>query len=68
LALLSMVEMGQGVAFLTENICTYDAKVRLLPIISEKQTGRIHVAAGLSDPGNHLVDLFLDHVEQNIQK
>ena len=68
IALLTMLEMGQGIAFLTNNVATYDAKVKLLPIICDKQSTRVHVAAGHHKADNPITGEFLDYMERELKK
>ena len=68
LSLLTLVEMNQGIAFLTRNVATYDAKIKLIPIISDKQSSRIHVVAGYSKADDPVTDIFLDYMERELKK
>ena len=68
LSLLTLVEMNQGIAFLTNNVATYDAKIKLIPIVSEKQSSRIHVVAGYSKADDPVTGVFLDYMERELKK
>ena len=68
LSLLTLVEMNQGIAFLTNNVATYDAKIKLIPIVSDKQASRIHVVAGYSKSDDPITDIFLDYMERELKK
>ena len=67
MSLLTMVEMGVGVAFLTENVSLYDTNIKLVPIQSDKQSSRVHVVACSEFVDNPLAEIFMDHMEQQLK-
>ena len=67
ISLLTMVEMGVGVAFLTQNVSVYDTKIKLIPIKSETQSSRVHVVACSEYVENPLAEIFMDHMEQQLK-
>ena len=67
-SLLTMVDMGLGIAFLTDNIELGDTEIKLLDIDSQVQVSKIHVAACENPPKNAAATLFMDYLEIELKK
>ena len=67
-SLLTMVELGLGIAFLTENVDLRNADVHMLKIKSMTQVRKVHVAACISPAENPLADEFMDYLERELKK
>ena len=66
-SLLTMVELGLGIAFLTDNVDLRNADVHMLSIKSATPVMKMHVAACMSPAENPVVDEFMDHLEKALK-
>ncbi|MBR0131400.1 MAG: LysR family transcriptional regulator, partial [Firmicutes bacterium] len=62
-SLLTMVDLGLGIAFLTDNIDLSGTNICLLDIDTPMQVSKLHVAACLSTPTNAGASVFMDYLE-----
>lgn len=67
-ALLTMVELGLGIAFLTDNVDVLGRDVQLLKIQSPSQVMKVHVAACFTDTDNPAAAEFMDYLEKCVKE
>lgn len=63
LGVTTMVDLGMGITFLSEDIVLDNKNIRLLPILHDKPVTKRHVAAALLPVKRPVIQQFLDFVE-----
>lgn len=64
IAVTTMLDLGMGVTFLTEDIVLANQNVKKIPLLFEQPVTKCHVAANLIPSKRPLIDQFMDFVAQ----
>lgn len=64
IAVTTMLDLGMGVTFLTEDIVLANQNVKKIPLLFEQPATKCHVAANLIPSKRPLIDQFMDFVAQ----
>ena len=64
IAFTTMLDLGMGVTFLTEDIVLANQNVKKIPLLFEQPATKCHVAANLIPSKRPLIDQFMDFVAQ----
>ncbi|MBR5731149.1 MAG: LysR family transcriptional regulator [Firmicutes bacterium] len=67
-SLLSMVELGLGIAFLTDNVDLSGCDVHMLSINFMAPVRKTHVAASFLQSDNPAVNSFMDYLEKRLKQ
>lgn len=63
IAVTTMLDLGMGVTFLTEDIVLANKNIKMIPLLFDQPVTKCHVAAQLIPSKRPLIDQFMDFVE-----